>query len=188
MPLVTLRSYRDTIDAELAKARLESAGISAVIVDQHLASIQWLYSRAIGGVKVKVDESDLQGARQALREDRSADLLDIPESQFPPAAGDHCPACGSSDVAPSRLQRNAAAISLATGLPLIAWRRRWVCGSCNHSWKRARSGKVDVPWETLEAEKQVHERHPYPVARLIAAVLLGLAVLYYVQLQIRGSQ
>ena len=127
MALVTLRSYRDPIDAELGKARLESAGIPAVILDQHLVSIQWLYSNAVGGVKLTVDESDLDAALQVLGEDRSTDLSNIPEGQSPPIDGDYCPVCGSADVIHSRLQRIAAVASLATGLPFIAWRRRWNC-------------------------------------------------------------
>jgi putative signal transducing protein len=85
MALVTLRAYRDPIDAELAKTRLEGAGIPAVVADQHLVGMNWLYSVAIGGVKLKVDESDLARARDALREDRSADLRAIPDTESEPA-------------------------------------------------------------------------------------------------------
>jgi len=88
MALVALGSYRDPIDAELAKMRLQNAGIPAIVVDQHLISMQWLYSGALGGVKIKVDESDLEIARNVLREDRSADLSSIPESQTPFADGE----------------------------------------------------------------------------------------------------
>ena len=185
MTLVTIRSYRDVIDAELAIAQLESAGIFAVILDQHLASIQWLFSNAVGGVKVKVDEADLETALAILREDRSAELAHIPESQAPPIVGDLCPVCGSSDVRSSRLQRTAAAISLATGLPLIAWRRRWICESCNHSWMRPTSAISETPEETLHAEEIVREHRPYPFPPAFILVLLGLAILWYVQLQIR---
>ena len=184
MALVTLRSYRDPIDAELAKARLESAGIPALIVDRYLVSIQWLYSGAIGGVKIKVDESDLANAREVLRENRSVDLLDIPESRTAPADGESCPMCGSSELELSRVQRRAAAISLALGLPLVAWRNRWICRGCGHSWKRHPVGRVEVPPETIEAEREVYEHRYYP--REFVAVLLGLAMLYYVWIKIHS--
>lgn len=185
MALVTLRSYRDPIDAELAKLRLEDAGIPAVILDQHLASIQWLYSQAIGGVKLKVDDADLDEAERLLREDLTADLSGIAESRAPMADGEVCPVCGSSEVRPSQLQRYAAAISLATGLPLIAWRRRWICAACRHSWARAPSSRSEIPEETQRAEKRVHEKRSYPILAVFLLTLLGLAVLYYVQIQIR---
>jgi hypothetical protein len=184
MALVTLRSYRDPIDAELAKTQLESAGIPAVVVDQYLISIQWLYSGALGGVKVKVEESDLGIAREVLREDRTTDLSSIPESQQTQLAdGDRCPMCGSSEVDRSRVQRNAAAISLALGLPLVAWRHRWICRACNHSWKRRPARRVETPPETLEAEQQVFEHRSY---REVFAALLGLALLYYVYIKIHS--
>jgi hypothetical protein len=184
MALVTLSSYRDPIDAELARTRLDDAGIPAIVVDQHLISIQWLYSGTIGGVKIKVEDSDLEIAREVLREDRSADLLSIPESQTQLAGGDRCPMCGSSEVEISRVQRNLAAISLGTGIPLAAWRRRWICKSCNHSWRRRPAERAEVPLETLEAEQQVHEPRSYFPA--FFASLLGLAVLYYVYVKIHS--
>src|SRR5262245_54035223 len=183
MALVTLRSYRDPIDAELAKAKLEGAGIPAVIADRYLVSVQWLYSIAIGGVKVKVDESDLSVAREVLWENRSADLAGIAESEAEPGDGDSCPVCGSSDVEMSRVQRRAAALSLAIGIPFVFWRHRWICRTCNHSWKRHRR-RVEVPSETLEAEREVYVHRSYP--RGFVAALLGLAVLYYVWIQIHS--
>ena len=185
MALVTLRSYRDPIDAELGKARLENAGIPAVLLDQYLVSIQWLYSNAVGGVKLTVDESDLDAALQVLGEDRSADLSNIPESESPPVDGDFCPVCGSTDVRPSRLQRIAAATSLATGLPFIAWRRRWICATCDHTWMRDTSKTSESSEVTLRAEELVHERRTFPMVRVMIASLLGLAILWYVQAQIR---
>jgi hypothetical protein len=185
MALVTLSSYRDPIDAELAKTRLDDAGIPSVVVDQHLISVQWLYSAAIGGVKLKVDESDVQTARDVLKEDRSADLASIPESQGPPADGDRCPVCGSSEVERSRVQRNIAAISLGIGFPLVGWRHRWICKACRHSWKRRPAEEVELPPETLEAERRVHEARSYFPA--FFASLMGLAILYYVWVKIHSS-
>jgi len=185
MALVTLRSYRDLIDAELARSRLESAGVPVLILDRHLASIDWLYSNAIGGVKLMVGASDLDAALEILREERGADLDEIPETQAPPADGDFCALCGSSEVRDSRVHRTAAALSLATGLPLVAWRRRWVCESCGHSWARTRPRPSELPQQTLEAEEMVHEERSYPILRAVLAATLGLAVLWYVQNQIR---
>ena len=185
MALVTLRSYRDPIDAELAKSQLVSAGIPAIILDQHLVSIQWLYSNAIGGVKLKVDESDFDAALEVLEDERDADLATIPESQSPPVDGDFCPLCGSSEVRASRVHRTAAALSLATGLPLVAWRRRWICESCSHSWVRAKPRQSELPERTLQAEEMVHEKRSYPILPVFFAVILGLTILWYVQNQIR---
>jgi len=185
MALVTLCSYRDPIDAELAKTRLDHAGIAAVLVDQFLPSIQWLYSFAIGGVKLKVDESDFEAAITALAEDRTADLEGIPESRGSSSDRDSCPECGSEHFRTSRVRRTSAALSLATSLPLIAWRRRWVCSSCGHSWTRTPVAAAPPSEETIRAEELVHEKRSYPMLPVLVATLLGLAVLCYVQYRIR---
>jgi hypothetical protein len=78
--LVTLRTFRYPIEADLAKAKLEGAGIPAVLVDDNLASV---YSGAVPGIRLQVAESDLASAREALREDHSADLADMPEGESP---------------------------------------------------------------------------------------------------------
>jgi len=186
MALVTLRTYRDPIDAELGRSQLESAGIPAFIFDRHLASIDWLYSNAIGGVKLKVDESDRDAALAILEEEHIEDLAEIPESQYPATDGDVCPKCRSSMVRASRVQRIAAALSLATGLPFIAWRHRWICESCNYSWVASKPQRSEVTERTREAENLVYERHSYREDLLsILAVALVLGILWYVQWQIR---
>ncbi len=185
MALVTLCSYRDPIDAELAKVRLDHAGIPAVIRDQFLPSIQWLYSFAIGGVKIQVDESDVEAGVIVLAEDCTAELSGIAESQAPPADGDVCPACESSEVRLSKVRRSSAAISLATGLPLIAWRRRWVCERCRHTWPRT-SVSSAVSEDTRRAEELVHEERSYPILPALVATLLGLGILSYIQYRIRN--
>jgi hypothetical protein len=184
MALVPVNSYRDPIEAELAIVRLEQAGISATLVDKYLTSIQWLYSNAIGGVKVMVEDADLDAARKALNEVQPPGLRTLPEAIESVGIEARCPSCGSEEVHASRLQRNAAAISLLVNLPLIAWRKSWVCDACGHAWRRTPSVDPKLPCETLEAEEFVHERTPYPILRVAFLILLGLGVLYYIQLKI----
>ena len=178
MAFVNLASFRDPIDAELAKVKLESADIRAEIADQNLVAVYWLYSRAIGGVKVRVDEADLERAREVLRDDRSDDLLTVPKARGDQEDDERCPHCGSRQTRGSHLQRNVAAFALATGLPIFAWRRRLVCIRCGRSWRRRSTFASDVPAETLEAEQQVYERRDYFEVQIVIAALLALAVLY----------
>src|SRR5215470_17805474 len=121
MALAALRSYRDPIDAGLDQALLDAAGIPSVMLNENLVGIQWLYSNAIGGVKLQVDDSQLALARDVLDRDDSPALESVAENRLPPVDGDICPSCGSSKVQRSRLRKNTAAISLGLGLPLIAW-------------------------------------------------------------------
>ena len=184
MALVTLARFRDPLDAELARARLEGAGIDAVILDQHLTGINWFYSLALGGVRVQVEASDLDAARRALREDHSADLADIPESRLPGDGDDGCPRCGSTRIR-ARVQRPAAALALATGLPLAPWRRLWTCEACGHHWEWEHE-EAERP-ETVEAERQVQERHSYLSMRAVLAIAAAIAVLYYIHWRMHAS-
>ncbi len=184
MALVTVDCYRDPIDAELAITRLEQFGIPATLLDQHLASIYWLYSYAIGGVKLMVDETDLDAARQILRDTPSKDLPAETQDRELADAWLSCPDCRSSQIHASRLQRNLAAISLLLQLPLIAWRNRWVCEACGHTWKRESTLASDLPAETLVAEESVHDPKQYSFFHVVLALLLGLGALCYIEARI----
>jgi len=96
-PFRTVATYREAIQAETAAELLRSAGIEAVVSDANTASVQPLYSFALGGVKVWVREPDLPRARTLLR-----DLLinleyGLRVGARPRAAGGamRCRGCGS---------------------------------------------------------------------------------------------
>jgi hypothetical protein len=72
--LVTVACYRDLPNAGLAKAKLEYEGISCFLADEYLIGIQWDYSYAVGGVKVRVLTEDAEQAARILLEDQSAEL------------------------------------------------------------------------------------------------------------------
>jgi transposase-like protein len=180
MLLVTLRSYRDPIDAHVHKASLEAAGIPAFIADDNLIGVQWLYSTAVGGAKLKVLSSDVAAAAEVLEADSSSELAAIPEARDSAGDGDACPVCGSSQVESSSLFRRSLAVSLILELPLFLWRRRWVCGACGYSWRHHARSSMTRP-ETAEAELLV--RGPRGSHRLTLMLLLswvGLCIIYYV--------
>ncbi|MDG5499448.1 DUF2007 domain-containing protein [Marinobacter sp. BGYM27] len=75
MSWVTIARYSLPFEAHVARARLESEGIDALVMDEHTINMQWLYSDAMGGVRLQVDEAYCQRAESILNEDRS-DLVD----------------------------------------------------------------------------------------------------------------
>src|SRR5262245_20818794 len=71
---------------------------------------------------------------------------------------------------------------LQIGIPVIAWRKRWICSDCGHSWKPAAlESASDLAEETIEAERSVHERRGYPGLRSLFVALIGLAILSYLE-------
>lgn len=63
----TVRTYPNLIPAQLAQARLRSAGIDAVIPDESSATMG--YAGVVGGVRVQVHDEEVSAAEQILADD-----------------------------------------------------------------------------------------------------------------------
>lgn len=59
---VLLQSFAVPMEAELAKGRLLASGIEAKLSDQHTVSMAWHLADAMGGIKLRVAEEDLERA------------------------------------------------------------------------------------------------------------------------------
>jgi hypothetical protein len=70
---VMIGAFTTPIDAHLACSALKAAGIDARLSDNHLIEAQWMYSHAVGGVKVWVPEEDQTSALQLLDEAASVE-------------------------------------------------------------------------------------------------------------------
>ena len=90
----TVATFREAYLAYLAKGRLATEGISAIVMDEYIVGINWLYSQAVGGVKLRVPEADYERACRILQEDHAGDLETINRE----GSGDICPQCGSAAI------------------------------------------------------------------------------------------
>lgn len=66
MSLVVVRRFRDPWSAALARAHLDAAGIETVLLDEHIVAQNWLYSNAVGGVRLCVEQGSADTARELL--------------------------------------------------------------------------------------------------------------------------
>ncbi|HEV2110439.1 MAG TPA: hypothetical protein VGT99_03715 [Gammaproteobacteria bacterium] len=71
---VTIATYDQTIDAHIAMGRLSAEGIEARLFDDNMVQMDWLYSIAVGGIKLRVARIDAKAAREVLETDYSAVL------------------------------------------------------------------------------------------------------------------
>jgi hypothetical protein len=69
--LVILRKYMTLPEALVAKGVLDSAGIQSFLGDQNIIRMDWFLSNALGGVKLRVREEDLEVATDLLNQSRS---------------------------------------------------------------------------------------------------------------------
>jgi hypothetical protein len=78
----TLSIAPDIATAQVLRATLEAQGIACEIPDGHLASLGWYLGNVIAGIRVQVDEADLERAKDlldTLESQASADRSDDPE-------------------------------------------------------------------------------------------------------------
>ena len=115
-------------EAHIAKASLDSVGIKSYIADEYTVNSQWLYSNAIGGVRLMVSESDAEEAIQMLSSDFSH-LLDS-EAAIDEVK-DVCPNCGSTDLSAfTKGKRPAFLVFILLGFPLFFYKHGYKCNQC----------------------------------------------------------
>ena len=65
---VVVRRYRDMPAAFVDKSVLDGAGIDCFLQDSHVVRMDWLWSNAIGGIKLIVRQKDAEDANALLNQ------------------------------------------------------------------------------------------------------------------------
>ncbi|MBU2705536.1 DUF2007 domain-containing protein [Zooshikella marina] len=126
--LVTISRFTFPYEAQIAWAKLDAEGIPAFIADEHTINMQWLYSNALGGVRLQVPEEYADQAQHLLSEDRAHDLLSQEGSSSIP-----CPQCGSTDTKYYQFgKRCAFLVFLCIDFPLYPIKHGIKCSHCGH--------------------------------------------------------
>jgi hypothetical protein len=131
--LVVVRAYSQPHEAHLACSALHAAGLHATVIDANIVAAVWLFSNAVGGVKLLVREADASAAREVLDGPAVVDQDDDADFRAAVDASPvvRCPRCGSERVVRQALGRRMAALSwLLTGVPLFPVWRKQRCEAC----------------------------------------------------------
>ena len=121
--LKQVASFSYVHEAYLAKALLESANIPAIITDEHTINMQWLYSNALGGVRLFVPKGYQEEALELLSTDFSDSLNEIEKIV--------CPKCTSENIEPYTIGKKPAFIVfLLLGFPLFFYKHGIKCNDC----------------------------------------------------------
>jgi len=137
--IVTFQSYYDPMLAHIVRTRLEANGISCFIADENTIGANPLYNQAVGGVKLKIFERDMEKCREILAVEG-----DLHERDHIEVDGENtyivCPYCASTNV------NNISAIkenehwpdllnSLANLINPFHTAKNWHCNNCQQDFE-----------------------------------------------------
>lgn len=126
--MITVASFTKAEDAYLLRSRLQSEGIPAFIQNEYISQMYWLYTNAVGGVTVEIDEADREAAEKVLAHP--------PEKTIEPIT---CPFCQSAETEWQNWSRRLSFFSvLLFGWPTPVSKSRRYCKSCGKEWNEWR--------------------------------------------------
>jgi len=127
--MVTVSRFTYLLDAQFAQLELGNYEIPSFIADENTTSLQWLYTNAIGGIRLQVHEDDLAEAVQVL-----AELNKKPSESIT------CSHCGSSHTESLRLSPWSFILYLL-GVFMPIKSGRVVCNDCGKTTKLVKGRK-----------------------------------------------
>lgn len=136
--LTTIRTFDNYIHAHIVKGRLEEEGIQVFIKDEQTVTLYWIYSNAIGGIKLQVlqeDEAKALALLAAMDEEYEQDTdqaayQNEDRSQLDPN-NKICIYCGSKNTKAEQYDKKwAYSIMLFLGFPLAVKSEKWHCFNC----------------------------------------------------------
>ncbi len=105
-PMITIATFPSAEEAHMFRSFLGSREIEGFVQDEFTCQNNWLYTSAIGGVRVQVNEDDVEAAGVLYQEYMES----LRSGPYP--------------MAPVRVWPIVAMVSLVIGLPLLIFGRR----------------------------------------------------------------
>ena len=134
-------------EAHLAKGFLESYELEVIIKDEFTVQVNNLYSNAIGGVKLFVEDSKAEEALLLLEDggyvQKNIATKSLVVERFSAEYKTVCPYCKESNVTRKRTGGWIFVLSTIIGLPLPISRRVYYCYECGKEWKLKSTNESD---------------------------------------------
>lgn len=92
MKLVTIKTFDNPIEAHLIRSKLESKNITCYLFDENIVGLNPLYNISVGGIKLKIKNSDAEKANKIIQETDSINLTDDQDEII------KCPKCQSQNL------------------------------------------------------------------------------------------
>lgn len=132
--MITLKTFDNSIDAHLLKTKLESEGISCFLFDENIVSLDPLYNMAVGGIKLRIAETDQEKAIQIIRQIETTNYTNEQNKAVV------CQRCASENIGYFRSFRGAKGILSVLSLLVflvypIYFKYVYKCKDCGHEFK-----------------------------------------------------
>jgi hypothetical protein len=133
--IVTFETYSDPMLAEIILGRLKASGIDCYIADGLNIGVNPLLGVALGGIKLRVFERDVEKCRLILAQPEELELVDEPYEDNQTL----CPYCHSANVRyGSATLRKVNVFSALIGFLFFTYppfaRKAWHCFNCSRDF------------------------------------------------------
>ncbi|WP_437732400.1 putative signal transducing protein [Sorangium sp. So ce1335] len=133
--LVTVATYSESVEAQMARSALSAHGVRAFIADEHVATLTPHYIGRSLGIRLQVPRADLERAAEILKPPAVDDDRELDEEdEAAEIDGPKCPACGARYAYREWALGQILVILALLGLPLLVMKKRWHCRKCHAYW------------------------------------------------------
>jgi hypothetical protein len=135
--IIVHSTYYNPIEASIVKSKLDDSDIPCFLTDENLATLNPLYSQAIGGVKLNVFERDFERINELLGQNEPD--VEVVNNDF--ADGKIiCENCGSDNVGYGVATKNkvswwAAILAIILFVYPFKGNKCYHCYNCGHEFK-----------------------------------------------------
>ncbi len=146
--LVILKTFMYPSEAYPLMSKLESEGINCFLDGENTITVHPFLSNAIGGVKLKIRESDTDAALMIIRESEEK-FLEIQRNEEVPVpekfregyvkVDTFCPECNSTMVFRKKMPGYKIFLAIILApiyVPLLFISKWHFCANCNYEWKQ----------------------------------------------------
>ena len=160
---VTVASFETSLAAWIYRNRLANQGLNPIIVDEHTVNVYWLYSNAIGGVKVQIPAAEITEFKSKLNLQTDYCFPSIVDDSNENLTS--CPRCNSIEFHVNKWPKRLIFLTwLVFGFPIPIYSATTNCDDCGFEERP----KFDIP-------KQFKIIHLLALTTLVA-LMLGVSI------------
>ena len=135
---VLAKVFTDPNEANLCKVQLDLNDIEHYEENENTSTMNWLYTNAIGGIKIFIDEKDVEKAQKIFDRKEETDDVEYIEADELKTSEEamSCPECGSTNFTFVRYNPLLIVLFWFTILPFLKKSNKYQCLECYHKWER----------------------------------------------------